>query len=241
MPEYDLLLKGGHVIDPANDIDAPLDVAVANGKVAKVAPDVATSAAAQHIDVSGLQVTPGLIDMHVHVYHTREPETLSVIADHHCFRSGVTTVVDTGTAGAKHFLHFKRTVIDRSKTRIFAYINIVKSGMIGPFEQDIKEMDPELAASIVLAYPEDVRRHQDRALLGAAALRRGASALGGGRSRAGSLRDLRQAGHDGLLASTGPHLSRAAAKDETWRYPHPCLRAAISHPEREQQTGRLHV
>ena len=155
MPEYDLLLKGGQVIDPANDIDAPLDVAVANGKIAEVAPDIATSEAAQHIDVSGLQVTPGLIDMHVHVYHTREPETLSVIADHHCFRSGVTTVVDTGTAGAKHFLHFKRTVIDRSKTRIFAFINIVKSGMIGPFEQDINEMDPELAASIVLAYPED--------------------------------------------------------------------------------------
>ena len=66
----------------------------------------------------------------------------------------MTTVVDTGTAGAKHFLHFKRTVIDTSKTRIFALINIVKSGMIGDFEHDIREMDPELAASIVLAYPE---------------------------------------------------------------------------------------
>ena len=101
------------------------------------------------IDVSGLLVTPGLIDIHVHVYHTREPETLSIIADHHAFRSGVTTVVDTGTAGAKHFLHFKRTVIDRWKTRIFAFINIVKSGMQGPFEQDVSEMDPELAASVL--------------------------------------------------------------------------------------------
>lgn len=154
MSEYDLLLKGGHVIDPANDIDAPMDVAVADGKIAKVAPDIPTSQAAQSVDVTGAHVTPGLIDMHVHVYHTREPETLSVIADHHCFRSGVTTVVDTGTAGARHFLHFKRTVIDRSRTRIFAYINIVKSGMIGPFEQDINEMDPQLAASIVLAYPD---------------------------------------------------------------------------------------
>ena len=155
MPKYDLLLKGGRVIDPANDIDAPMDVAVAGGKIANVAPDIPTSQAAQSVDVAGLLVAPGLIDMHVHVYHTREPETLSVIADHHCFRSGVTTVVDTGTAGAKHFLHFKRTVIDRSRTRIFAYINIVKSGMIGPFEQDISEMDPQLAASIVLAYPDD--------------------------------------------------------------------------------------
>jgi len=76
------------------------------------------------------------------------------MADSHSFKSGVTTMVDTGTAGAKHFLHFKRTVIDLSKTRIFAYINIVDLGMVGPFEQDIKTMDPELAASVVLAYPD---------------------------------------------------------------------------------------
>jgi dihydroorotase len=152
--QYDILLKGGHVIDPANGIDGVMDVAVAGGKVAKVAPEIDPALAKTVADITGLYVTPGLIDIHVHVYHTREPETLSVIADHHSFRSGVTTMVDTGTAGAKHFLHFKRTVIDMAKTRIFAYINIVKSGMIGDFEQDIREMDPELAASIVLAYPD---------------------------------------------------------------------------------------
>ena len=155
MSQYDLLLKNGALIDPANDIDAPMDLAISGDRIAAVAPDIPSSLAAQTIDVAGLLVTPGLIDIHVHVYHTREPETLSIIADHHSFRSGVTTVVDTGTAGAKHFLHFKRTVIDRARTRIFAFINIVKSGMQGPFEQDIEEMDPELAASIVLAYPED--------------------------------------------------------------------------------------
>ncbi len=155
MATYDLLLQGGTVIDPANGLNAPHDVAIAAGKIAAVAPSIAESDAAHAVDVAGLLVTPGLIDIHVHVYHTREPETLSVVADHHSFRSGVTTVVDTGTAGAKHFLHFKRTVIDRARTRIFAYINIVQSGMIGPFEQDIAEMDPQLAASIVLAYPED--------------------------------------------------------------------------------------
>ena len=155
MTQYDLLLKNGRLIDPRNGIDADRDVAISDGRIAQVAQDIPGARAAQSIDVAGFIVAPGLIDMHVHVYHTREPETLSVIADHHCFRSGVTTVVDTGTAGAKHFLHFKRTVIDRAKTRIYAYINIVKSGMVGPFEQDIAEMDPELAASIVLAYPEN--------------------------------------------------------------------------------------
>ncbi len=155
MTQYDMLLKNGHVIDPANSIDAPMDIAITADKIAAVAPKIPSSQAAQTIDLAGLIITPGLIDIHVHVYHTREPETLSIIADHHSFRSGVTTVVDTGTAGAKHFLHFKRTVIDRARTRIFAYINIVKSGMQGPFEQDVNEMDAELAASTVLAYPDD--------------------------------------------------------------------------------------
>src|SRR5204862_1535230 len=123
-------------------------------RIARVAPDIDASLAATLVDVSNMLVTPGLIDIHVHVYHTREPEGLSVVADHHSFRSGVTTVVDTGTAGAKHFLHFKRTVIDLAKTRVLAFVNIVKSGMLGPFEQDVREMDAELAASIVLAYPE---------------------------------------------------------------------------------------
>ncbi|MBZ0304261.1 MAG: amidohydrolase/deacetylase family metallohydrolase [Anaerolineae bacterium] len=152
--QYELLLHGGHVIDPANQVNAVMDVAIRSGQIARVAPQIDPALADKVVDVSGLYVTPGLIDIHVHVYHTREPEGLSVVADHHSFRSGVTTVVDTGTAGAKHFLHFKRTVIDQAKTRIFAFINIVKSGMLGDFEQDMAEMDPELAASIVLAYPE---------------------------------------------------------------------------------------
>lgn len=151
---YDLLLKNGHTIDPLNNIDGKMDVAITGGKVAAVAADINPALAKQVIDVSGLYVTPGIIDIHVHVYHTREPEGLSIMADSHSFKSGVTTMVDTGTAGAKHFLHFKRTVIDLAKTRIFAYINICDLGMIGPFEQDIKTMDPELAASVVLAYPD---------------------------------------------------------------------------------------
>jgi dihydroorotase len=153
-PQFDLLLQGGRVIDPANNLNEVMDVAISGGKIAQVGPQLDPSLAKTQVDVSGYYVTPGLIDIHVHVYHTREPEGLSVMADFHSFRSGVTTLVDTGTAGAKHFLHFKRTVIDLAQTRILAYVNIVQSGMIGPFEQDVAEMDPELAASIVLAYPE---------------------------------------------------------------------------------------
>ncbi len=152
--QYDLLLKNGHVIDPLNHMDGKQDVAISGKQIALVAPDINPALATKVVDVAGHYVTPGIIDIHVHVYHTREPEGLSIMADAHSFRSGVTTMVDTGTAGAKHFLHFKRTVIDQVKTRIFAYINIVDLGMVGDFEQDIRTMDPELAASIVLAYPD---------------------------------------------------------------------------------------
>lgn len=153
-PIYDILLKQGHVIDPLNNIDGKMDVAISGGKVAAVAADLNPALAKQTVDVNGFYVTPGIIDIHVHVYHTREPEGLSVMADSHSFRSGVTTMVDTGTAGAKHFLHFKRTVIDQVKTRVFAYVNIVDLGMIGDFEQDIRTMDPELCAATVLMYPD---------------------------------------------------------------------------------------
>lgn len=153
-PIYDLLLKSGHVIDPLNNIDRKMDVAISSGKVAAVEADLNPALAKQAVDVAGYYVTPGIIDIHVHVYHTREPEGLSVMADSHSFRSGVTTMVDTGTAGAKHFLHFKRTVIDQVKTRVFAYVNIVDLGMIGDFEQDIRTMDPELCAATVMMYPD---------------------------------------------------------------------------------------
>ena len=151
---YDLLLKNGHVIDPRNGIDAVRDVAVRDGKIAAVEEDIDPNLAATVADVEGLVVTPGILDIHVHVYHTREPEGLSVMADSHSFRSGVTTMVDTGTSGALNFLHFKRTVIDLSETRVLAFINIVDLGMTGDFEQDVRHMDPELAASVVMAYPD---------------------------------------------------------------------------------------
>src|SRR5512134_210194 len=100
---YDLVVKNGHLIDPQNHLDGKLDVAIAGGRIAAVAPDINPALAHKVVDAPGLYVTPGIVDIHVHVYHTREPEGLSVMADSHSFRSGVTTMVDTGTAGARHF------------------------------------------------------------------------------------------------------------------------------------------
>ena len=155
---YDWLLKGGHVIDPQNNLDGTYDVAIKGHTIAAVGPDINPALAAKVVDVAGHYVTPGILDIHVHVYHTRapegDPEGLSVVADAHSFRSGVTTMVDTGTSGARHLRHFKHTVIDRAKTRIFAFVNIVDQGMTGDFEQDPRNFDAELAASAVLAYPD---------------------------------------------------------------------------------------
>ncbi|MDX1933080.1 MAG: hypothetical protein SFU56_10785, partial [Capsulimonadales bacterium] len=157
-PRFSLLLKGGQVIDPANGRYGIADVGIANGRIAQVAEDIPASSAETVVDVSGRLVTPGLLDMHMHAYHTRAPEGapegLSVVADHHTLRSGVTTAVDTGTAGARHFPHFKRTVIDVATTRILAFVNIVDSGMLGPWEHDVDEMDPERAAATALENPD---------------------------------------------------------------------------------------
>jgi dihydroorotase len=155
---YDLLLKGGHVIDPKNHLDDRRDVAIAGGLIASVEPDINPMLARRVVDVSGYYVTPGLLDIHMHAYHTRapegRPEGLSVVADAHTFRSGVTTVVDTGTAGANHLRHFKETVIDRARTRIFAYVNISDNGMLGEWEQDPRTFDAERAAEAVLTYAD---------------------------------------------------------------------------------------
>ena len=151
-PPFDLLLKGGHMIDPKNAISARMDVAVAGGRIASVARDISPSQARKVVDVSGLYVTPGLIDTHVHVYPSHDHYGL--MADAHSFSSGVTTMVDAGSGGSADFPDFKRRVIDKSKTRVLAFLNIVDMGMGGDFEQDVSRMDPELAARTVEAYPE---------------------------------------------------------------------------------------
>jgi dihydroorotase len=156
---YDLLLKHGHVIDAKNNINSVMDVAIQAGKIAKVARNIPASDAVKTIDVTGLYVTPGLIDIHVHVYAgTGERNSyagdLSVYPDGFTFRNGVTTVVDAGCSGWRNFEDFKDRVIDRSKTRVFAMLNIVGAGMRGPkYEQNLNDMDAIPTAAMAKKYP----------------------------------------------------------------------------------------
>src|SRR3954451_13699983 len=155
---YDILLKGGNVIDPKNGINRQMDVAIANGKIARVAADIPASEAKKAVNVAGLTVTPGLIDIHVHVYQRPELKTVerdsSVQADAHTFPSGVTTVVDAGTSGWRTFPDFKARVIDKSQTRVLALLNIVGRGMAGrPYEQLARDMDPVRTAATALEFP----------------------------------------------------------------------------------------
>jgi dihydroorotase len=157
-PKYDVLLRGGHVIDPRNNLSAVRDVAIAGGNIAAVAPRIEPADAFKTIDVSGLYVTPGLIDIHVHVYTgTGEKGSYagdnSVYPDGFTLRTGVTTVVDAGGAGWRNFEDFKARVIDRSKTRVLALLNIVGHGMRGgAYEQDLADMASAPAGEMARKY-----------------------------------------------------------------------------------------
>jgi dihydroorotase len=164
-PRYDLLLKGGHVIDPANHIDDVRDVAVFQGKIAAVERDIPADQAGKVVDVSKLLVTPGLIDIHYHVGHGGAPLDwftpearahalpLGIPADM-ALQSGVTTIVDAGTAGAETFLQEKEEVIDRARVRVLAFLNIVGNGMGGALEQSLDEMDPKVCAATITKYKD---------------------------------------------------------------------------------------
>ena len=161
-PTYDLLLRGGHVLDDKNHIDGLMDVAIKDGKIAQVAAHIPSTSALKTIDVKGLYVTPGLIDIHVHVYagtgerHSYAGDN-SVPPDGFTFRVGVTTVVDAGCSGWRNFQDFKDRIIDRSKTRVFAMLNIVGAGMRGgKYEQNTADMDGVATAAMALKYPQTI-------------------------------------------------------------------------------------
>ena len=155
--EIDILLKGAHLIDPKNKINSKMDVGIVNGRIARVANDIPIGSAKKIIDVTGFYITPGIIDMHVHVFQGTDKYSTSVgnssrsqQADAFSFRTGVTTVVDAGSSGWRNFPMFKEQTIDKSQTRILAFLNVIGNGMIGRFqEQDVNDMNPVMNAHMI--------------------------------------------------------------------------------------------
>ena len=155
--EYDLLLTGGHVIDPKNKIDGRRDVAIKDGRIAAVAAGIPAAKALKTVNVAGLYVTPGLVDLHVHVFAgtgTAYTGPSSVRPDDHSFRSGVTTMVDAGSSGWRNFEEFKQLIIDKARTRVLAMLNIVGAGMSGAPEQNLQDMDPDKAAAMAAKHKD---------------------------------------------------------------------------------------
>ena len=157
---YDLILTGGHVIDPANGVDGPRDVAIRDGRIAAVDGTIPATSAHRMIDASGLYVTPGLVDIHVHLYATAGNAGAwggdnSVLPDGFSFRAGTTTMVDTGSAGWRNLADFRERVLDRFTTRKYALVNIVGLGMTTmTTEQNIYDMDANACAAVA-------REHED--------------------------------------------------------------------------------
>src|SRR5689334_13436588 len=124
---FDLILQGGRVIDPSQNIDRVTDIAFIGGKVAKLGDGL--TGATETRDVAGYIVTPGLIDLHTHVYWGGT--SLGIDAEEFCRTSGVTTAIDTGSAGPGNFAGFRKHVIERSDVRILAYLHVSFAGIYG--------------------------------------------------------------------------------------------------------------
>ena len=145
---YDLLLTGGHVIDPANQIDGVRDVAIRKGKIARIAANISSPSARQVAEVKGLYVVPGLVDIHSHHYGYSG----ALFPDDAALPAGTTTVVDAGGPGWRNFEDYQEKVLRRSKTRVLTSINIVGLGMGGE-ESDVEDMNPQATADKIRQYP----------------------------------------------------------------------------------------
>ena len=158
--QYDLLIKNGHVIDPKNRINGQKDIAIAGGKIVTVDNDIPPTQSKKIVDATGLYVVPGLIDIHTHVFVGSKAGKFadginSVSPDDFTFKSGITTVVDAGTSGWRNFALFKEQVIDRSQTRVLAFLNIAGLGMSGkPTEEDVSDMGSDSAVAVVDKYKD---------------------------------------------------------------------------------------
>lgn len=161
--QYSIVIKDGHVIDPKNNLNGVMDVAIEEGKVAMVAKNIDGRQAEQVVNAKGLYVVPGLIDLHGHVFYGTERDraysngTSAIPPDGFTFRVGVTTIVDAGGAGWKSFPTFKQNVIDNAKTRVLSFLNIVGEGMRGGiYEQNTNDMDAKMAAATARRYKDHI-------------------------------------------------------------------------------------
>ncbi|MGC1241810.1 MAG: amidohydrolase/deacetylase family metallohydrolase [Chryseosolibacter sp.] len=159
--DIDLLLKNGHVIDPRNQIDARMDVAITDGKIVQVAAGIPEASAKKVIDAGGMYVSPGFIDIHTHVFVGSNNGFAnginSISPDDFTCRAGVTTVVDAGTSGWRNFPTFKEQVIDQSKTRILAFLSIGGLGLSGKAAQEnLDDMVPDSAVWMLKEHPETI-------------------------------------------------------------------------------------
>ncbi|KON30036.1 hypothetical protein AC480_02020 [miscellaneous Crenarchaeota group archaeon SMTZ1-55] len=144
---YDLIVKGGTVIDPSQRLEETMDIAVSRGRVVAVQKNITSTTATTIIDASDKIVTPGLIDLHTHVYWGGLP--LGIDPDLHCLQKGVTTVLDAGSAGCSNFLGFRKFIIEKCKTRVIPLLHISSIGLIRPPElEDIRNLDYDGAVEV---------------------------------------------------------------------------------------------
>ena len=160
--QYELLLKGGTVIDPKNGRNGVADVAIAGGKIAQVDANIPVTSAKQVINVAGLYVVPGLIDMHSHLFAGNKRGAhaegqYSIYPDGHTSRACTTTIADGGSSGWRNFRDFNDGVIALSKTRVLVWLNIVGMGLSGQVHsQNVADMDPEMAAKTAKEFPDTI-------------------------------------------------------------------------------------
>ncbi|MEZ4810265.1 MAG: amidohydrolase/deacetylase family metallohydrolase [Allomuricauda sp.] len=159
--EYDLVIKNGTLVDAKSGLNKKMDLAILDGKIVEISGNIPSNKAKKIIDAQNKLVTPGLIDLHGHVFYGTDEDAMysggrfSVAPDNFTFSSGVTTIVDAGSSGWRNFSTFKKNVIDNSNTRVLAFLNIVGSGMKGGvIEQNLDDMNPKMTALTVRKYPE---------------------------------------------------------------------------------------
>ena len=150
---HDLLLKGGTVLDPSQGINGPADVAIADGRIALVAPSIPETEAARVIDVSGKVVTPGLIDVHAHVY---QPKRNPVHPDAAGVWGGVTTLADAGGAGPANFPEFCEVVFPQAHTRVYSFLSVFHDKS-DPMAQSEEDIDVQGVVRTALANPDVVK------------------------------------------------------------------------------------